>query len=170
MEWFPPMRVPYHNRVSMIKKTITILFILTITLSAQSQCKYYNKVDKEGIKTGLWFSFWDNEKTIYHSKFHYKNGRETGVNKMYNRDGKLTTKERHVKGRIKIKSYNEQGKLQRKGWAKIDFNAEDLHFYWHGRWKFYSDKRKLTGISIYEKGFFMESIENKRTKRNQMKK
>jgi hypothetical protein len=88
---------------------------------------------------------------------------------MYNREGKLTTKERHVKSRIKIKSFDEQGKLQRKGWAKIDFNEDDLHFYWVGRWKFYNNKHRLTGISIYEKGFFINSIENKRTKRNQIK-
>ncbi len=148
---------------------ISILLLLIIAISAKTQCKYFNKLDEKGKKTGLWFSYWDKEKTIYHSKLHYKNGREIRMNKFYGADGQLMTKERHVKKRIKIKSFNEEGKLQRKGWAKIDFNAEDLHFYWHGRWKFYGDKHRLTGISIYEKGFFMESVENKRTRRNQSK-
>ncbi|MCP4553180.1 MAG: hypothetical protein GY834_14330 [Bacteroidetes bacterium] len=153
----------------MKQQIITILLFLIITSSAKAQCKYYNKLDKNGKKMGLWLSYWDKKKTIYHTKFHYKNGREIGVNKTYNRDGKLMTKERHVKGRIKVKIYDEQGKLQRKGWAKIDFNAENLHFYWHGRWKFYNEKHQLVGISMYEKGFFINSIENKRTKRNQIK-
>ena len=150
----------------MIKKTITILFILTISFSVKSQCKYYNRFDEDGKKTGLWLSYWDQKKRILHSKFHYKNGREVGVNKLYSRDGKLMTKERHVKGKIKVKNYNEEGKLHRKGWAKIDFNADDLHFYWHGRWKFYGEKHRLNGISVYEKGFFIKSIENKRTRKN----
>ena len=140
-----------------------------IALSGKSQCKYFNRFNEDGEKTGLWISYWNEKKNIYHSKFHYKNGRETKVNKMYNRAGVLTSKERHVKKRIKMKVYDENGKLQRKGWAKIDFNAEGLHFYWHGRWKFYGDKHQLTGISIYENGFFIKSIENKRTKRNQIK-
>ncbi len=145
---------------------IVIFACLMITSAAKSQCKYYNKMDENGKRTGLWLSHWDTEKTVYHSKFHYKNGRETGVNKMYNQDGKLVAKERHLKGRIKMKSFNKSGKLQRKGWARIDFNAEDLHFYWDGRWKFYGEKHRLTGISVYEKGFFINSIENKRTKKN----
>ena len=141
---------------------------MIIPLSAKPQCKYYNKIDKNGDRTGLWISYWDNQKTIIHSIFQYKNGREFRVGKMYNRNGKLLSKERHVRKRIKVKSYNESGKLQRKGWAKIDFNAEDLHFYWHGRWKFYAENHRLTGISIYKEGVFIESIENKRVKRNQV--
>lgn len=153
----------------MKRKLVPILLILIITLSAKSQCKYYNKLDEAGKRTGLWIRFWDQNKTIFHSKVHYKNGREVGMNKFYYPDGKLMTKERHVKNKIKVKSYNEQGKMQRKGWAKIDFNAEDLHFYWHGRWKFYGDKHRLNGISVYKKGFFIKSIENKRTRKNQEK-
>ena len=147
----------------------TIFLLLLISLSVKSQCKYYNRFNADGNKIGLWLNYWDQKKTIYHSKFHYKNGREVKVNKMFNRKGILVAKERHVKKRIKIKSYDEKGKLQRKGWAKIDFNAENLHFYWHGRWKFYGNKHRLTGISNYEKGFFIKSVENKRTKRNQIK-
>lgn len=153
----------------MIRKSMAIFIILIVTLSVKSQCRYYNKVDEKGNKTGLWISYWDSEQSIIRSKFQYKDGREFRVGKMFSRDGKIMEKERHVKGRIKIKSYTEDGKLQRKGWAKIDFNAEDLHFYWHGRWKFYGEKRQLTGISIYEKGFFIKNVENKRTKRNQVK-
>ena len=167
MGWRPRMRTPSHKRLSMIKKTIAILIILSITISVKSQCKYYNKVDKEGKKTGLWLSYWDKEKSKIARKFHYNEDWESGLCKMYNKDGKLKMKERHLKNRIRIKSYNEIGKLQRKGWGIMEHNSKDLHFYWHGHWKFYGEKRHLTGISVYENGAFIESIENNRTKRNQ---
>ncbi len=148
---------------------ISITIFLIITLSASSQCKYYNKVNKEGKKTGIWFSYWDSSQKVLHRKFHYKDGREWGVCKIYNKEGVLVTKERHHKNRIRIKSYRESGKLQRKGWAVMEYNAVDLHFYWHGRWKFYGEKVGLNGISIYENGEFKESIENRRTRKNQEK-
>lgn len=153
----------------MIRLSIVLLLTLITTSSVKAQCKYYNKLDEKGNRTGLWLSYWDSSKKILHRKFHYKKGREFRMNKIYFSDGNLMTKERHVKNRIKVKSYDEQGKLQRKGWAKIDFNADDLHFYWHGHWKFYNVKHQLIGISIYENGFFINPIENKRTKRNQIK-
>jgi len=152
----------------MIKKSITILIILVITLSVKSQCKYYNKVNAEGKKTGLWLMYLDNEKKVLTRKFHYKNDRESGVCKMYNPEGKLMMKERHLKKRIKVKNYNEQGKIQQKGYGIMEFNTDKIRFYWHGHWKFYAENHHLTGISIYKDGVFIESIESKRVKRNQV--
>lgn len=153
----------------MKKIYLSILFFLFFSFYAQSQCRYYNRVDKEGKKTGIWFSYWDASQKVLHRKFYYKDDREARVCKMYNREGKLMTKERHLKNRIKVKNYNESGKIQRKGWARIDFNTDDIHFYWHGRWKFFDQKHHLTGISLYEEGYFIESIENKRIKKYNQK-
>ncbi len=150
----------------MNKYAIVIIVFLISAPGANSQCKYYNKVDKNGKKTGIWFSYWDASEKKLHRKFHYKNDREVKVCKMYHRNGKLITKERHLKNRIKVKNYDEKGRIHRKGWAKIDFNAKDLHFYWHGRWKFYDHKHHLTGISIYKNGYFIENKKNNRTKNN----
>ena len=153
----------------MIKKIVVIIVFAIVSLSANSQCKYYNRVNKKGERTGIWFSYWDASEKVINRKFHYKNGREWGVCKIYNRDGILVSKERHYKKRIRIKSYRENGKMQRKGWAVMEYNAIDLHFFWHGKWKFYGENVGLNGISIYENGEFKESVENRRTKRNQEK-
>jgi len=153
----------------MIKKSIAILCILIITLSVKSQCKYYNKVNADGKKTGLWMLYWDKEKKTPYRRFHYKDDRESGVCKMYNSEGKLIMKERHLKKRIKVKNYNEQEKIQQKGYAIMEFHTEKIRFFWEGRWKFYGENHHLTGISIYKEGVFIESIENKRINKNTIK-
>ncbi|MBU1014273.1 MAG: hypothetical protein KKG99_14840 [Bacteroidetes bacterium] len=152
----------------MIKKAISIFIIMIITLSVKSQCKYYNKINADGKKTGLWLMYWDKEKHIPARRFHYKNDRESGVCKMYNSEGKLMMKERHLKKRIKVKNYNEHGKIQQKGYGILEFHTDKIRFYWHGHWKFYAENHHLTGISIYKDGVFIESKENRRTNKNQL--
>ncbi len=54
--------------------------------------------------------------------------------------------------RLKIKYYTKLGKLNQKGYTMLDLNTEKIHFYWHGIWKYYDDKRKLYRIALYENG------------------
>jgi len=53
---------------------------------------------------------------------------------------------------LKIKYYRDSGKLDQKGYAILDLDSEVIHFYWHGIWKYYDDKRKLYRIALYENG------------------
>lgn len=113
--------------------------------------------------------YWDKEKKITARKFHYKDDRESGVCKMYNSEGKIMMKERHLKRRIKVKNYNEQGKIQQKGYGVMEFQTDKIRFFWEGHWKSYAENHRLTGISVYKDGVFVESIENKRTNKNTIK-
>lgn len=60
--------------------------------------------------------------------------------------------------RLKIKYYRDNGKLEKKGYAHFDLTAKDLHFYWHGTWKYYDDKRHLYRIAIYKNGAEAELV------------
>jgi len=51
-----------------------------------------------------------------------------------------------------VKYYDESRALEQKGWAVIDYNEIDTHYYWQGKWKYYNDKRKLFKVSYYENG------------------
>lgn len=60
------------------------------------------------------------------NKLRFINGREFGLNRYYNEDGKKWLRFRAFKDGLMIVSYyNENGRKESKGW--------------HGKWKFYED-------------------------------
>lgn len=60
--------------------------------------------------------------------------------------------------RLKIKYYRDNGQLEKKGYAMLDLDKKDLHFYWHGRWKYFNDHRNLYRIALYQDGNEVELI------------
>ena len=86
------------------------------------------------------------------SMAYFKDGRETRLSKEYHINGKLRLKFRYYKDRIRVKYYTESRKLEQKGWSVIEYNEDDTHYYWHGKWKFYNNGRKLERVALYENG------------------
>jgi hypothetical protein len=111
-----------------------------------------NRYDENGKRKGLWVNYWDEEKKIPMTKNHFKDDRETGVCKEYHNNGKIRLKFRYRKERIRVKYYNEKGRLEQKGWAKMDFTEKEIHYYWHGKWKFFDENRKLIREALYWNG------------------
>lgn len=136
----------------MKKKYISLFILLIVALSASSQCKYYNKVDKKGLKQGWWYSYWDDDKKEISSKSYYKDGRETKMSKNYYPSGHKQVKFNYNKNRIRVKYYNEKGVLAMKGWAKMEYTAKDIRYYWEGKWKFYNESRMKISESVYLDG------------------
>lgn len=54
-------------------------------------------------------------------------------------------------GRMKVKYYLESGKLEKKGWAVMIYDPEEIRYSWNGPWKFYEDG-KLAKKSVYKMG------------------
>lgn len=136
-----------------IRWIILLLFFLCSTISyCQFMKRNKNQYDENGKRKGLWISYWDDEEKIPMSVARYKNGYETGVSKEFHQNGTLRLKFRHHKNHLRVKYYNENRKLERKGWSVIEYNEADTHYYWHGKWKFYAENRKLTQVSHYLNG------------------
>lgn len=135
-------------------KILVIITLVTIVLPARSQLfkKHLNQLDENGLRKGNWITYWDDEKEIPMSKARFENGREVGVSKEYHMNGNLRLKFRYHKDRIRVKFYSKDRRLEQKGWSVIEFNEEDTHYYWQGKWKFYDDRRKLARIAYFEKG------------------
>lgn len=131
---------------------ISICLLLTWPLHAQLFKKRLNRVDENGNRKGKWITYWDDMKKVPMSKATFSNGRETGVSKEYHVNGNLRLKFRHYNDRIRVKYYNTERKLEQKGWSVLEYNAEDTHYYWHGKWKFYDSNRKLQRVAYYENG------------------
>ena len=140
---------------SVTSYTLIYWFVyLMMPLNVHSQLfnKPLNQTDEKGHRVGKWISYWDEGNNIVMSMAIYKDGRETGVSKEYHMNGKLRLKFRYQKNRIRVKYYDESRRLEQKGWAVMKFEEKDLHYYWHGKWKFYDSNRKLNRLSLYEFG------------------
>ena len=58
--------------------------------------------------------------------------------------------------RIKIKHFHNNGKLALSGRAKIVNEKTKLHFYYYGKWKYYSPEGSLEKIALFENGKLIE--------------
>lgn len=138
-----------------------LLFLLSVSASAQLLKKSINKYDDTGKRKGLWITYWDEEKKVPMSKVWFKDDKENR-GKEYHISGKMRLKLKWYGKRIKMKYYDTERKIEQKGWATIDFNKEDIHFYWHGKWKYYDDRRKLIKVCLYQNGEMAEELFTKK--------
>jgi len=116
------------------------------------------KIDKK--KEGVWIENYTQDSTTYKSYEYYKQNLPVKKWKSYI-NGKIYKTEKYKNGICIVKSYYENGKLESKGKTKLETNSVETHWFYFGEWKFYSDKGKLTGIRIYDKG---ELISEKKIK------
>lgn len=144
------MKIPF--QVVILKIILAISFSGIFTAEAQLFKKSINAYDDDGQRKGKWISYWDEEESVPMSKAKFKNGREIGVSKEYHINGILRLKFRHAPQRMRVKYYDENRKLESKGWAIMEYNEADTHYYWHGKWKYFNTKRKIERISYYEHG------------------
>lgn len=128
------------------------------TMQAQLFNKEINQYGEDKQRTGWWISYWDDDEKVFMSKAKYKAGQEIGTSKEYHANGNLRLKFRNQKNRIRVKSYSEDRKLEQKGWAVMEYNEKDTHYYWHGKWKFYDEQGKLVRVSQYSNGEEVVSI------------
>jgi len=135
---------------------VGIIFLFFVFLCNSSFSQFYkrkiNRYDENGRRTGIWRTYWDDDKKIPMSKVRFKDGYETGVSREYRQKGIMRLKYRYYKNRLRVKHYSENGKLEAKGWAHMEYNEQDTHFYFHGKWKYFDERRKLIRIRWYENG------------------
>ena len=125
-------------------------FILLCSLSVEAQLFRKNSKD-DASKRRKYYEFWDKDSTTLSAKGHYCRDHPCKTWKYYHSDGTMRMKVKY-RERLKIKYYTKLGKLNQKGYAILDLNTEKIHFYWHGIWKYYDNKRKLYRIALYENG------------------
>jgi antitoxin component YwqK of YwqJK toxin-antitoxin module len=131
--------------------TIIIIGIL-IPLSVEAQLfRKHKKPANDSLRSGKYCEFWDSDSSTISVKGNYDKGLACKTWKYYYSDGTLRMKVKY-RDNLKIKYYTLSGKLDQKGYAVLDLNAKQIHFYWHGRWKYFDDRRKLYRIAQYENG------------------
>jgi antitoxin component YwqK of YwqJK toxin-antitoxin module len=131
--------------------SVLLIFLSSITFGQFFQSKK-NLSNDNGSREGMWIEYYDKGKNSISSKIRYKNGQQTGICKFYHPNGNRRLKWHYYKNRIRAKYYFENGNLEQKGWSKIEYSGKDIHYYWHGKWKFYDIHRKLIRVGNYING------------------
>ncbi len=101
-------------------------------------------------KEGKWIELYD-DGNKYKSVEYYKKGQPVKKWKSYI-DGNIYKTEKYKNGICTVKYYHPNGKLQSKGKTSVETDSVETHWFYFGKWKFYSDKGRLTDIRKYDKG------------------
>lgn len=109
-----------------------------------------NQYDSQGRRQGKWVSYWDKSKEIPMNIGNYKNGREKGYCRYYYMDGTRRLQFKAFKdGRMKVKYFTESGQLEKKGWAVMIYDHQEIRYSWNGIWKFYENRQLIRKTEYY---------------------
>jgi len=127
--------------------------IVLLYVPAFGQCsKNINQYDSQGRRQGKWISYWDDDKKVPMNIEHFKDGRERGRCRYFYLNGALRLQFKAQKdGRMKVKYVNEDGRVEKKGWAVMIYDPKEIRYSWNGPWKFY-ENGKLIRKAIYKMG------------------
>ena len=115
-----------------------------------------NKFDKKGFRHGKWKSGTGTGR--------FRHGKEKGLWKYYALDSLnnnyLYKKEKYkvFKKIILTSHYFPNGKISSEGQAKIIDDEIEIHYYWFGHWKYYSENGILIKTVFYEQGKIIKTI------------
>ncbi|MGO4773443.1 hypothetical protein ACEN2I_17415 [Flavobacterium sp. W22_SRS_FK3] len=135
-----------------------ILVIYAILISGCKSKPINQMIDKK--KEGVWIDNYEQDNIRYKSVEHYKHNEPIKKWKSYI-NGKIYKTEKYRNGICVVKYYYENGKLQSKGKTKIEIDSVETHWFYFGKWKFYSNRGKLTEIKKYNKGELISEQEIK---------
>ena len=127
---------------------LIILFSGILLLSCKSKA-INQKIDKK--KEGVWVETYTQDSTTYKSFEYYKHDQPVKIWRSYI-DGKIFKTEKYKNGICTVKNYYKNGKVESKGKTKIETDSKEIHWFYFGDWKFYSEKGKLTEIKKYNNG------------------
>lgn len=128
-------------------------FLYLFLIVCVSACKL-NRFDKKGERHGKWEFYYDDAKAQVSSTGKFKHGLQIKLWKHYDNEGNLQKTENFdwKKKIITTRTYFPSGKMQSIGEATIVENPTELHYFWYGEWKYYSEEGKHIKSCFYYGG------------------
>jgi antitoxin component YwqK of YwqJK toxin-antitoxin module len=112
-----------------------------------------NGYDRQGEQQGRWRTFFDEKhKQTRFTTGRYRHGRPVGHWRYYTQLGTLDHEERYHRDYSDITFYHPNGQVSQRGRARVVDEGTNLHYYWFGEWRRFSDTGRLVQIDTYEKG------------------
>lgn len=138
-----------------LSSIILVLVFILILASCRTMPVLFNQqtnsIDTCGLRQGMWKTYWDDAGSIPMSKAWFKDDKEY-MSKEYHCNGRMRLKMKWYDERIKVKYYDTLRVLEQKGWARYESSSKEIHYYWHGKWKYFENKRKQARTTQYRNG------------------
>lgn len=117
-----------------------------------------NKLNHKKRRKGNWEFYWDETNAVVSSKGKFRNGKQVGTWKYYSQEGKIERieKNRFLSKKIKTEQYYPNGKVEKRGMAKVVVDAEYINYFWTGNWKCYDEAGNFVRIETYVNGELVE--------------
>jgi len=122
---------------------LILLYILTASCGI-------NKF-KNNLRHGRWVYKDSTSNDVLTSKGKYRKGNEIGKWKHYN-NGVLFRQEKFKGNKAQVVNYYPNQNVESAGTTGLDRSAEMIHWYYDGKWRFYSEDGKLDSVKIFDKG------------------
>lgn len=133
----------------MTGRLFLFLFLLLSQFSfSQKNINRYRHKERQG----LWIVYQDSTNTRIDNIGRYRRGLPKGTWKYYDANGKLIKKEKHLFRKIFIRQYHPNGKLQKKGQAKVVLTQNLIHYFYYGDWYVYDTSGTLIKKQFYKEG------------------
>lgn len=111
---------------------------------------------KNNLRHGRWVYEDSTSNDVMLSKGRYRNGNEIGKWKHYT-NGILFRQEKFKGNKAQVVNYYPNKKIESEGTTGLDRSAEMIHWYYDGKWNFYTEDGKLDSVKIYDKGDLLSS-------------
>lgn len=123
--------------------TLVLFYLLTTSCGI-------NKF-KNNLRHGRWVYKDSTSNDVLTSKGKYRKGNEIGKWKHYN-NGVLFRQEVFKGDKAQVVNYYPNRNVESAGNTGLDRSAEMIHWYYDGKWEFYTEDGKLDSVKIYNKG------------------
>lgn len=134
---------------------------LILLLCIYSTCyfaQHHNRLDRKGRRTGKWITYTDSCKARKLTEGRYRKGEPVGRFYYYTMEGVLERREQTRFKTLRTTLYYPDKKVRFKGKARIDNEADRIHYYFFGKWKYYDENGRLLKYCYYEKGKLVRTV------------
>jgi hypothetical protein len=139
----------------MILRSFTFLLLLTFPLLCFPQkTNRYKHLERQG----LWIVYHDSTNTRIDNIGKYRKGIPKGTWRYYDPEGHLIKKEKHRFRKIYNTQYHLNGKVQKKGKARIVITDNLIHYFYYDYWYEYDTTGLLLKKILYRDGFRISEI------------
>ena len=112
-----------------------------------------NRLDHAGNRTGRWALDYDSAGTRPLLRERFRHGRPVGYARHYSYTGQLERQEHYRRhGFSTITYYHPNGRVARRGQARLVAEPDGQHFYWFGEWPAYDEAGRLLKVDTYTGG------------------
>lgn len=128
-------------------KTKTLYLLILCILAASCRINRF----KNNLRHGRWIYQDSTSDQVLVSKGRYRKGSETGTWKHYS-NGQLFRLEKFRGNKAEVVNYYPNKLIESRGSTGLDRSAAMIHWYYDGKWEFYTEDGELDSVKVYDKG------------------